>query len=440
MSLLDKILKNELFKARHGIYADTAENRRLHRVGQEYGHAAKEEVPGAGRKPAQQDDEQGGWKKKLGTLPPGTLSNLADKAAQRAQELRNRGDDKAAEHYDAIAQEAKKHVSSNPDQKPQPKPEEEDWRWDERENEVGNKVSALGGKLVQVIRDGGDTKGVEGEISEALKEASDKQLRSTVNSLNSIRKRNKTKANEIALKLTQQEIDRRKRESGMFGGMADEDSEKPKKKPETEEKPTELEEKGGDDVKVEARMTFDDIPNSGKVKMAKYLSGFRKNKVDEDFKSIRNLDRDTIQTLHDGLVSKFNEEFDGMSKADRAEALYKIAKIKNELQKNDEISSESRKAEAKVNKKSSAEDGVGSVKVEHIDAENLSPGDRVYNWGDVNEKTNKPRKGAKPEGIIKKVEKYRNGFGEVIGAKVTYDDGQVSVHRGTLLVDRPKKK
>lgn len=58
MSLLTKFLLGDLFKAAHGRYSDTAKNRRLHRVGQEYGRAAKEEVPGPGRKPAQQDDEQ----------------------------------------------------------------------------------------------------------------------------------------------------------------------------------------------------------------------------------------------------------------------------------------------------------------------------------------------------------------------------------------------
>lgn len=37
----------EIEKARHGMYADNAQNRRLQRVGQEYGHAAKEEDPAA---------------------------------------------------------------------------------------------------------------------------------------------------------------------------------------------------------------------------------------------------------------------------------------------------------------------------------------------------------------------------------------------------------
>ena len=47
-----------LEKARHGRYADTAKNRRLHRVGQEYG-SKKQEDPELGKKPqAQQEVEQ----------------------------------------------------------------------------------------------------------------------------------------------------------------------------------------------------------------------------------------------------------------------------------------------------------------------------------------------------------------------------------------------
>lgn len=42
MDLTEKIISSEILKARHGRYEDNAENRRLHRVGQEYGKAAKE--------------------------------------------------------------------------------------------------------------------------------------------------------------------------------------------------------------------------------------------------------------------------------------------------------------------------------------------------------------------------------------------------------------
>ena len=42
MDLTEKIISSEILKARHGRYEDNAENRRRHRVGQEYGKAAKE--------------------------------------------------------------------------------------------------------------------------------------------------------------------------------------------------------------------------------------------------------------------------------------------------------------------------------------------------------------------------------------------------------------
>ena len=413
MSLLDKILKNDLFKARHGIYADTAENRRLHRVGQEYGHEAKEEVPGPGRKPARQDDEQKNpLAAKLDSLSPTQLSKLVDTTEKRIQEFKDKGYEQGVQKLEEVVSEAKKRLMGD---------------------------EAYGKKdLIQRVRESVLGKKSSGEIEQEWEDkiryyiSNHYPTQATVTAETNSDKGREERARmkkDPKLKRMLERADREFKEADEREQAEREGGEKPDIKPSKKPKTHKKSESAGDEVKVEARMTFNDIPMSGKVNMTKYLSDKRRSKVDEDFKSIKNLDRDTIQTLHDGLVSKFNEEFDGMNKADRAETLYKIARVKNELQKNDG-----------VNKKSSSEDKVGSVKVEHIDAENLSPGDRVYNWGDVDEKSNKPRKGAKPEGIIKKVEKYRNGFGEVIGAKVTYDDGQVSVHRGTLLVDRPKKK
>lgn len=61
----------EIEKARHGVYADNAQNRRLQRVGQEYGHAAKEEEPAA----------EGGE----GGIPEGNVS-LQNHARQASEE------------------------------------------------------------------------------------------------------------------------------------------------------------------------------------------------------------------------------------------------------------------------------------------------------------------------------------------------------------------
>lgn len=51
----------DIEKARHGVYADTEENRRLHRVGQEYGNAGKKEEPAGdkGKKPEEQAGKGG---------------------------------------------------------------------------------------------------------------------------------------------------------------------------------------------------------------------------------------------------------------------------------------------------------------------------------------------------------------------------------------------
>lgn len=78
----------------------------------------------------------------------------------------------------------------------------------------------------------------------------------------------------------------------------------------------------------------------------------------------------------------------------------------------------------------------GTVKVSHVSAEDLKPGDVVYDWEDVDTSTNIVNSGAKPSGTVKKVTPFKNGFGEVIGAEVVYDDGQKTVHRGTLLVGK----
>ena len=318
MSLLDKILKNELFKARHGIYADTAENRRLHRVGQEYGHAAKEEVPGPGRKPARQGDEQKNpLAAKLDSLSPTQLSKLVDTTEKRIQEFKDKGYEQGVQKLEEVAREARKRLMGD-----------EAYGRKDLVQRVKNTVSDKRGA-------GTVEQEWEDKIRDYISEHYPTQANVTAetNSPKGREEREKMKNDPELKRMLEQserefkEVDEKQQAS--TDTSAEQAVKKPEKKPKTDKKS----ESTGSDVKIEARMTFNDIPMSGKVKMAKYLSDKRRSKVDEDFKSIKNLDRDTIQTLHDGLVSKFNEEFDGMSKADRAEALYKIAKIKNELQK-----------------------------------------------------------------------------------------------------------
>lgn len=402
MSLLTKFLLGDLFKAAHGRYADTAKNRRLHRVGQEYGHAAKEKVPGSGRKPAQQDDEQKNpLAEKLDTLSPTQLSKLVDVSEKKLKEFKDKGYEQGAKKLEEIAREARKRlmgdegyekkdlvqrVKNTVSDKKDAGTVEQEWEdrirdyiaehYPTQANVTAETNSEKGREERERMKKDPKLKRMLEQQDREFEEADKKQESTEKKSpLIEARERNKqadrdayiaeleyaydedlkdelkvlkrrlqnypknsrypegSKKYQAAIDEFNFQINAITEELQKRGVKVKPDGKKPVEEPKTEEKPIESEGKDTDDVKVEARMIFDDTPNSGKVKMAKYLSGARKNKVDSDFKAIKGLDDATVQTLHDGLVKKFNDEFDDMRKADRAEALYKIAKVKNELQK-----------------------------------------------------------------------------------------------------------
>lgn len=103
---------------------------------------------------------------------------------------------------------------------------------------------------------------------------------------------------------------------------AEADKEEPKSEPkeeETEESYT--------------RVKFDDVPNSGKVNLKKYLSGKMKRSADEAWGDISKIETKDLQKMERGLVEDFNRQFDELPKSRRAEKLYAIMKVKGELSK-----------------------------------------------------------------------------------------------------------
>ena len=362
MSLLDKILNGDLFKAAHGRYADTAKNRRLHRVGQEYGHAAQQEQGSEGRKPAQQDDEQKNQlSAKLDTLSTAQLSKIVDTADKKIQEFKDKGYEQGVQKLEEISREARKRLmgdeayekkdwvqrvrDSVSDDKSAGKVEQ-DWEdkirdyisehYPTQANVTAETNSPKGREERERMKNDPELKRMLEQQDREFKEADEREQAEREKKEKPVEEKESEKGDALeevqAIEKQYRSLRRALRKMKKKQAAADTTTEQPAEKPAQEPKTDEKPESTGDDVKVEARMTFDDIPNSGKVKMAKYLSDKRKNKVDKDFESIKNLDRDTIQTLHDALVKKFNDEFDGMATADRAEALYKISKIKNDLQ------------------------------------------------------------------------------------------------------------
>lgn len=74
-------MNDELEKARHGVYADNAENRKLNRVGQEYGKAAQPKEKAAQRSKKQEDDS-GSYEKMASQASDGALKRaMTDKDA-----------------------------------------------------------------------------------------------------------------------------------------------------------------------------------------------------------------------------------------------------------------------------------------------------------------------------------------------------------------------
>ena len=83
VSQIEKSFDNDIEKARHGRYEDTAENRKLNRVGQEYGQAAKE------NEPAVEKRGKGEEPKSVGDLVKQQATEASTEALKRASKDEN---------------------------------------------------------------------------------------------------------------------------------------------------------------------------------------------------------------------------------------------------------------------------------------------------------------------------------------------------------------
>lgn len=87
-----------------------------------------------------------------------------------------------------------------------------------------------------------------------------------------------------------------------------------------------------------SRVNLLDIPNARKVNLTKYLSSKRKKAVDDAWEKAKfdSLPREKAGVFQEGynkLKEQFNNNFDNMSKSERAELLYKILKMKNAMER-----------------------------------------------------------------------------------------------------------
>lgn len=98
----------------------------------------------------------------------------------------------------------------------------------------------------------------------------------------------------------------------------------------TKEEPK-FEPKYGEAEESYTRVKFDDLPNSGKVNLKKYLSDKVKRTADENLGILSKVSTENLKKMEAGLVKEFNSQFDDLPKSRRAEKLYSIMKVKAEL-------------------------------------------------------------------------------------------------------------
>lgn len=153
--------------------------------------------------------------------------------------------------------------------------------------------------------------------------------------------------NEGKLKLPQEEImvliekknnlelAKRQAEKIHSGVKANEEKRNAAEAKETSKKINEAQKKetSNEEAEVYTRIKFEDVPNSGKINLKKYLSEKVRKGVDEKWSNIKNIPTDNLKKMEKGLVNDLNKNFEAIKKSQRAELLYSIMKVKGELEK-----------------------------------------------------------------------------------------------------------
>lgn len=107
--------------------------------------------------------------------------------------------------------------------------------------------------------------------------------------------------------------------------------------------------KANEENETFTRIKFDDVPNSGKINLKKYLSDKVRKGVDEKWSNIKNIPTENLKKMEKGLVNDLNKNFEAIKKSQRAELLYSIMKVKGELEsRGKETSKEGSKESGKL--------------------------------------------------------------------------------------------
>ena len=331
------LTERTIMKSRSGIYEDTSENRRKHRVGQKYGD---EKQPEDGEKTEKKETDPAkeleAVNKVIAAINEGKL-NLPAAEVMKLSEKKQK--------LEAAKKQAEKintGVKANEEKKNA-----------EEAKETSKKINEAQKKGVEKKEESSSKKYAEMDIKEAKKELLGKEItfkkyffdgvdsyKDAVGKINQVRLYGKEKQPVLAadfpngdsIQISLKQLDERKalKYEIVFNEKVGED--KTEKKEETSKEEPKSEPKQSEAEESYTRVKFDDVPNSGKVNLKKYLSDKVRNQADENLGVLSKVSFENLQTMEKGLVKEFNSQFGILSKSRRAEKLYSIMKVKSELE------------------------------------------------------------------------------------------------------------
>lgn len=384
-TLIEKSILNErLEKSRSGIYADTSENRRKHRVGQKYGSEKKEE-----EKPEKTSSNEKDPAKELEAvdkviaainegklkLPQEEIMVLIEKknnlelAKRQAEKIHSGVKANEEKRNAAEAKETSKKI--NEAQKEEEKKTPTSVKIEQKTFRIKDgKISASMydtqsriSKVTKYAKENGlEVEWLESEkkadkasdpiyqVQQKKKEASKKydskreearqkydkeadEIRSEIDKLYESDHPDAAKKRKELWNTLKEKTNKYDAETSR---LKDEYEAEYKKLDEAEDKlhDQRQKEETSEEVKESyTRVKFEDVPNSGKVNLKKYLSEKVRKGVDEKWSNIKNIPTDNLKKMEKGLVNDLNKNFEAIKKSQRAELLYSIMKVKGELEK-----------------------------------------------------------------------------------------------------------
>jgi hypothetical protein len=384
------LTERTIMKSRSGVYSDTAENRRKHRVGQKYG---AEKQPEDGEKTEKKEAEVSLKDRRTAVIKvrdkilAGELT-LPDEERQKVFAELNKLDKQIKDEADKKAKEQREKRQAKAEARAEEKAKEKGvvaehaWR-KELDKEVSGALKDTHNdspefreslyKLYQkYVKDGKNLSGKKMSLEEFLKDVparfmdagqavrAQEYIEAKIKGQASQAKvKGSDKYDEMTEKGTKVNEDRQKRiadkkKDGFLpigGGQVakvdevtkdgdlkitmyngdDEWKDIAKKGSQVFEELKDSYNSKSEAEESYTRIKFDDVPNSGKINLKKYLSEKVRKGVDEKWSNIKNIPTENLKKMEKGLVNDLNKNFEAIKKSQRAELLYSIMKVKGEL-------------------------------------------------------------------------------------------------------------